>query len=214
MKHKLAIIFLTLLGSLSQNLLAEKIILQNKDWLLSQEKRALLSFITECALQKDQILIAETNEITFEFYGKLGAGPSWNGLPSSLTETEQRWVSACVLARVNYFGTPVTFNLRTDKGSGLYLPVTASDIDEFPYYEGGFFGNIFHEPQKKYVCLGDAPTKILVGKGRICALPSLDGDMYTSACGFNIVGGCDDPFILNRDNTIYKEVFHVWLKIH
>ncbi len=194
--------------------LAEKVPLQNIDWLQSQEKRSLLGFITECALKKDQLLITQSADFTFEFYGRLGIAPTWNGFPNSLTETEQRWISGCVLARVNYFGTPVPFNLRTDKKSSLYTPVTETELDEFPYYEGGFFGNIFHSPQKKYVCQGDAPKKILVGKNRICSIPALDTESNISACGFTIVGNCDDSSVFNRDNTLYKEIFYVWLKMH
>lgn len=192
----------------------EKLALQNMDWLMSQEKRALLSFITECALRKDQILTTTSQEFTLEYYGKLGLAPSWNGIPNSLTEKEQRWISACVLARVNYFGTPVPFNLRTNKDSGLFTPVTEAEIEEFPYYEGGFFGNLFEQPQKKYVCLGDAPRTVLVGKNRLCTIPGLEGAPATSSCGFTITGSCDDAASFNRDNSVYKEVFHVWLKMH
>jgi hypothetical protein len=194
--------------------IAEKALLENPDWLVSSEKRSLLGFITECALKKDQILITQNDDGSFEFYGRLGIAPTWNGFPNSLTETEQRWVSSCVLARVNYFGIPVPFNLRTDKKSGLYTPVTEAEIDEFPYYEGAYFGNIFHSPQKKYVCQGDAPKKILVGKNRICSIPALDGKANVSACGFTIVGNCDDTSVYNRDNTAYNEIFNVWLKMH
>ena len=194
--------------------LAEKIPLKNPDWLTSTEKRALLGFISECALGKDQVIGTEEGDFTFEFYGKLGIAPGWNGLPNSLTEKEKRWVSACVLARVNYFGTPVPFNLRTEKDSGLYTPVTESEMNEFPYYEGGFFGNIFEQPQKKYVCQGDAPKSILVGKNRICSIPDLESGPKTSACGFTIAGNCEDPMVYYRDGIQYKEVFHVWLKMH
>jgi hypothetical protein len=161
----IAIIYLGLSCNIS---MAEKVPLENPEWLASSQKRSLLGFITECALKKDQFLITESENFTFEFYGRLGIAPSWNGFSNSLTETEQRWVSSCVLARVNYFGTPVPFNLRTVAKSGLYTPVTEAELDEFPYYEGGYFGNIFHSPQKKYVCQGDTPKTILVGKNRIC----------------------------------------------
>lgn len=210
-----SVFLLSILGlAIASSAMAEKVPLQNPDWLASQEKRSLLGFITECALRKDQFLITQNDDFTFEFYGRLGIAPTWNGFSGSLTATEQRWVSSCVLARVNYFGTPVPFNLRTDKKSSLYTPVTEAELDEFPYYEGGYFGNIFQSTQKKYVCQGDAPKTLLVGKNRICSIPALEGDSNISACGFTIVGNCDDASVFNLDNTVYKEVFHVWLKMH
>ena len=216
MKDRLLPLLFLLTGlSVSLTVFSEKETLRNEDWLLSLEKRTLLKFITQCALRKDQVLAIETDGIVFEYYGNLGAAPKWNGYPSSLTDSEQRWVSACVLARVNYFGTPVAINLRTRNTSDLKIPVTENELEQFPYYEGAFFGNIFDSTNKQYVCQGDAPKKVLVGKNRICSLPDLDHPgRKTSACGFTIVGDCEDSFVFERDGITYNEVMHVWLKLH
>lgn len=190
---------------------AEKQTLKNPEWLMSLEQRALLNFITECALRNDQLLTIESSGILFEYYGKLGVAPNWNGYPSSLTAEEQRWVTACVLARVNYFGTPVAFNLRTEADSELQLSVTSKQITLFPFHEGAFFGNIFSRPAKKYACRGDAAVKTLVDKNRICTLPSVQ-NKKVSECGFTIIDNCNDKLLRERDGIIYKELFHVWLK--
>lgn len=192
---------------------AEKQLLENRDWLLSLEKRTLLKFITECALRKDQVLAVKDEGLIFEYYGSLGVAPDWDGYPSSLSTSEQRWVSACVLARVNYYGTPVPINLRTSEESGFFMPVTATEIESFPLHEGGFFGNIFASPQKKYVCRGKAQNKVLVTKNRICSLPQPDKERgLKSACGYIIVGDCDDTSVFMRDGINYQEVIHAWLR--
>jgi hypothetical protein len=193
---------------------AEKITLFDQTWLGSKEKRAMLGFITTCALKKNQVLASKDGDVKIEYFGKLGIAPRWNGTPNSLTESEQRWVSACVLARVNYFGTPIPFNLRTDDKSEISTPVSEQDLEDYPFFEGEFFGNIFTQPQKKYVCQGDVPKTVLTGKNRICSLQGLDGKKNTSACGFVIVGRCDNPGVFYRDNTHYTERFQVWLKMH
>ncbi len=198
----------------SPTAIAKKESLENQDWLTSLEKRALLKFITQCALRKDQVLTVETDGLVFEYYGNLGTAPNWDGYPNSLTPSEQRWVSACVLARVNYFSTPVPINMRTKATSGFKIPVTEKELDQFPYHEGGFFGNIFID-NKKYVCQGDAPKKVLVGKNRICSMASIGQETSKiSSCGYTIVGDCDDPSVFFRDGINYKETIHVWLKLH
>lgn len=187
--------------------------LANTDWLESSERRSLLYFITQCALDSNQMLRIENHGVVFEFYGQLGAAPNWDGYPSSISEREQRWVSACVLARVNYFGTPVPLNLRTWPNDDFYIHTTQKQREDFPFFEGGFFGNIFTHPAKKYVCTGDTAAQILIGKNRICTLPSISSDRI-SECGFVIVGSCDNDYLFERDGIIYNEVIFSWLRMH
>lgn len=208
---KILAILLLLLASPA--LQAEQLTLANRDWLTSVEKRTLLKFISECALRKDQVLASRDDGVLFEYYGSLGLAPRWDGHPSSLTISEQRWISACVLARANYFGTPVPINLRTPTGSPLQLPVSPQEKENFPYFEGAFFGNIFDGDPKKYACMGDAPQKILVEKNRICALPALNNQPgKRNACGYYVTGSCSDPLSFARDGNHYTEVIQIWLK--
>ncbi|HEY9034077.1 MAG TPA: hypothetical protein VIN71_09085 [Pseudomonadales bacterium] len=203
-----------LLALLPLTALAGQQPLANTDWLLTPEKRGLLRFITECALPENQLLVAQSEGVLFEYYGQLGAAPGWNGFASSMTDAEQRWVSACVLARVNYFGTPVPINLRThNDGNGFSISASEQQKQDFPYFEGGFFGNLFTLPPKQYVCTGDAPAKVLIGKNRICTLPSIL-DRRISECGFVIIGSCDEEFRFERDDIIYREVIYTWLRRH
>lgn len=187
--------------------------LENLDWLDSSERRSLLYFITQCALDRNQMLRIESHGVIFEFYGQLGAATGWDGYPSSMNEQQQRWVTACVLARVNYFGTPVPINLRTRPNDKFYIHTTRQQREDFPFFEGGFFGNIFTHPVKKYVCTGDTAPQILIGKNRICTLPSISSDRI-SECGFVIIGNCDQDYLFERDGIIYNEVIFSWLRMH
>jgi hypothetical protein len=70
--------------------------------------------------------------------GGLGLAPQWaNG---TCDESCQRWVSACVLARTNYWGVPVDISLR-----GAHPALTVSDEEKrlYPLREGTYYGNIF-----------------------------------------------------------------------
>ena len=192
---------------------AGKQALVNDSWLVTSDKRHLLRFITECALDDDQLLSIESHGVIFEFYGQLGAAPEWNGYANSMTASEQRWVTACVLARVNYFGTPVPINMRTNPGESFSIQASEKQKETFPFFEGGFFGNIFAVPPRQYVCTGDTPARVLIGKNRICTLPSIL-DKRISECGFTIIGSCDEDYLFERDEIVYKEVIFTWLKMH
>ena len=68
MNYKVIQIALSLiLICISSQSFAKKEFLKNEDWLSSLEKRALLKFITQCALGKDQVLAIETDGLVFEY---------------------------------------------------------------------------------------------------------------------------------------------------
>jgi len=68
-------------------------------------KREQLKYLVRCALPAELILYADQEWTRFTFPGGLGLAPRW--VDEAMTPSEERWVSACLLAHVNYFGKHV-----------------------------------------------------------------------------------------------------------
>jgi hypothetical protein len=64
--------------------------------------------------------------------------PRW--LKHKLNKSGQRWVSACLLARVNAHDTVEPISIR---GKHPALALGPSEAFEFPLQEGAFYGNVF-----------------------------------------------------------------------
>ena len=70
------------------------------------EQRQWLSYLAGCALPDDVEIVADVQGETHAFVGGLGLAPGW--LERGLNPVEQRWVSACILARINHFENLLT----------------------------------------------------------------------------------------------------------
>jgi hypothetical protein len=147
------------------------------------EGRELLSYIARCALDADDILVAQHAGTTYEFPGLLGLATEWANEP--LSSAKARRVSACLIAHVNAYGVSVLISLR---GEGV-LTAAPSEIAEFPLYEATFFGDVFGSTLGTYACLGgnaEIATALSTSRPlRACADPSLD-------CQVVALGYCRD----------------------
>jgi hypothetical protein len=63
-------------------------------------KREQLTYLVRCALSEDITLYTQQGPERFTFQGRLGLAPHW--LYEAMTPNEERWISACLLAHVNY----------------------------------------------------------------------------------------------------------------
>ena len=72
------------------------------------------------------------------FPGSLGLAPDW--VDHKLSSKDERWVSACMLARVNLFITTEAISLR---GNHPGLAVSIDEVEIYNVAEGAFYGNIF-----------------------------------------------------------------------
>ena len=152
----------------------------------SADGREVLTYIVRCALpQGSTVTIKATDKTDYVFAGELGLAPSW--ATQAPTVSEQRWVTACVLARTNYYGQSVGISLR---GSPSALATTAAEVSADTMDEASFYGNLFDAAgPTEYVCSSHrnyndaAPAAQL----RKCAV-STDG--VTSMCGFTWTGYC------------------------
>jgi hypothetical protein len=125
-----------------------------------------------------------------DFPGGIGLAEYW--LDHKLDPHGQRWVSACIFARVNAHDTAEPISLR---GPHESLTVSADEAVQFPIEEGAFYGNLFtgDDPIDWNACRGkDQAAGEFDGLvDRDCAEPDLSDPTHTQ-CGFNYAGDCAD----------------------
>ena len=174
--------------------------------------RKLLKYIVNCALPAIDTVDVSTDSGSFSFPGDMGLAPAWSS--RSLNDAEKRQVSSCLAARTNFFGKPVRISLRSeDPQAPVGLRCDAQERRDYPFFEGGFFGNFFSANPVAYVCVGDTSAgraAHLESLLRVCTLEK-GGAPGLSRCDFRIVGNCRDrPF--TQDGVDYgKEVLQVYL---
>lgn len=103
------------------------------------------------------------------FPGSIGLAEHW--LDRRLSPKGQRWVSACLLARVNAYGVSVRISMRGDAPS---LSVSPEEMERFSLQEGAFFGNLFADP--------DSPLDWNACRGKDKSAASDEGDLRLRAC--------------------------------
>jgi hypothetical protein len=124
------------------------------------------------------------------FPGSIGLADYW--IDHRLDVKGQRWITACLLARVNYYGVKVIISLR---GVAPQLLVGKHEAERFSLEEGAFYGNIFSDPDKPLdwnACRGRDAAAGETGdlKLRACTEPDPNDPTHTK-CGFNNAGDCD-----------------------
>jgi len=104
--------------------------------------------VVRCALPAGQTISRKDNSgNSYSFTGEIGLAPAW--ATGSCNTTCEEDVSACVLAHVNTTGQHISLwmdSVNPALGWGRSA--------NFPYQEGSFFGNIFHNPPVAYYCNG------------------------------------------------------------
>jgi len=155
----------------------------------TDDGREVFAAIVACALPDFITLEATVSGVTFDFSGDLGLVSSWLTMP--LGPDDQRWISACLFARVNAHEVAIPISLRGPN------PALAADPDEraaFTLEEGGFFGNYFtpkDQPIQWYACRGAGQARGENGDlaFRDCTEPDPDHPGLTQ-CGFTYAGDC------------------------
>jgi len=181
------------------------------------EGREFLKYLVGCALPEGMGAIATSDGNVYELPGSLGLAPNW--LTQPMTEREQRWVSAGILARTNFFGKQVRISMR-NPGSGIAsLQTSEEERSEFSIHEGDFFGNLFAENPVACVAVGrrtpteqaDAILHVRVGTEIDPALGTIDGQPV-SRCRFIVTGYSDEPGAHTWSGVSYPEYISVYLK--
>ena len=180
------------------------------------EQRKDMTYLASCALGADTVLVAEVDGEVHEFPGAIGLAPEWWRRP--LTPEEERWVSACLLARTNFYGVRVEISLHTPfPTEAPGLRIEEEEARSFAMEEATFFGNVFGQSPAAYVCGGNDDTERqarIRAHRRICALPlaqHLPDGRQVTACGFIYLGPCTDSSF-NQDGIAYREAVAVSLR--
>jgi hypothetical protein len=180
----------------------------------TERGRMNLKYLVSCALDSDTVMVAETSAGTFEFPGAMGLAPQWPW--RGLNAVEERWVSACIGARTNFYGAKVQISQRSPFPTQAHgLQWDESEARDFPLQDGTFFGNIFKGQGEQYVCGANDTMERrarLAAHRRICALPAGkldDGRQYT-ACGMVYVGACTAE-AFTQNGVTYREAITVFL---
>jgi hypothetical protein len=141
--------------------------------------RELLKYIASCALDEEQGFSIKIDGTRHNFPGSLGLAPEW-GLPWGRCDGEcQRWVSACVMARVDAAGVARPISLRGDHRK---LRPEGGELREYRDREAAYYGNIFAREKQMFMCLSPGKT----GNERVC------GDSLENCKPIEVVGSCDD----------------------
>ena len=180
------------------------------------EKRHQLHYLVTCALPKHIVLFTQQGAERFTFPGQMGLAPGW--LTRPMTPQEERWVSACMFAMVNYFGKHVEVSLRAEPPPVPFFQPSEEEKQRFPLFEGGFFGNLFGPHPVAYVCQGTrtpADDQEPVFQDRVCTRATEektpDGKPLTP-CQFILTGLCTDPTSFTVDGQHYQEVIFIYLQ--
>ncbi len=190
-----------------------------KDLLVDPGVYEMFGSIVECALPNTSSLDYDLDDdgmIDTSFPGVYGLEPGWEH--SACDESCQRSVSACIYARVNYFGERNLMAWR--RGSGIELNSHTSGLENpsygitqsFDLEEGAMWGNMFQETPEIYTCRGEdylveisllgIELDLLGGAVPMAAMRMCYGD---EDCMRDLhVGPCSDVCTTKRSNGGYE----------
>ena len=154
----------------------------------SQDGQALLTDVVRCALATGESASFPTEGGTdLVLPGLLGLARGWSVGP--IGETDQRFVTACLMAHVNGREVPFPISVRSSRrNADLVESLT------FPAEEMAVYGNLFAPAREVFACFGEAVAQTLGSSGGLSdAVPNYLDFRFCSIdaeCGFNLVGPC------------------------
>jgi len=157
--------------------------------------REVFSYIVSCALPTNHsVTVADSKGIWYTFYGEIGLAPGWQtGTP---TVAERHWVTACLLARTNYYGVSVQLSMR---GAHPALATTNTETTTYKVAEGAFYGDLFATTPSWYACGTKKWTATLAQDAQRTCTISQDG--VTTMCGFTYEYFCGTNYTTSL-NTV------------
>jgi hypothetical protein len=139
--------------------------------------REFLKYVVSCALPDDQSIQMSIDGTSYTFPGSLGLAPQWGRRGGHCDVSCQRWVTACVLARVDFLGVERQISVR---GTNDGLDTSRKEARDFPVREATYFGNVFAPDKPLFACLSPGQS----GDQRVC------GDSLEN-CPMEVVGSCE-----------------------
>jgi hypothetical protein len=162
------------MNALSMNALQSNALVADK--LRDPLARELLKYVVSCALDDGDSVKLTIDGTKYVFPGSLGLATEWGERGGKCDGECQRWVSGCVLARVDYLGVAKQISLR---GANRALKTTRQETRDFTEREATYYANLFIDGAPKYACLSPGQKQI----ERVCG-DSLDN------CPMEVVGSC------------------------
>ncbi|HVT06557.1 MAG TPA: hypothetical protein VHO67_03830 [Polyangia bacterium] len=135
-----------------------------------------MKYLVSCALDSKQSVDLTLGGQAYHFPGSVGLAPQWGKAGGSCDGSCQRWVSACLLARIDAAGVEREISVR-----GLHpaLLPSRSEMATYTQREATYFGNVFVPGQPRFVCLPPGATS----DERVC------GDSLSN-CPMTVLGSC------------------------
>jgi hypothetical protein len=159
-----------------------------QDLLDTADGRDVLTYIISCAEPAGVALVGTASDGTqYEFDGEIGLAPQWEN--KKLDPSGERWVSACLFARVNLFDVAVPVSMR---GPNPALTVSPDEVANWTLQEGAFYGDFFvpiEQPIQWFACRGHDDT---TAQNRVCTQPDPAHPGLTE-CTFTEAGTCYPP---------------------
>lgn len=154
-----------------------------------------VKYAVQCGLGDDTTVKNPKNGASYT--GVVGLAPDWKS--RALNQDERRWVTACMVQRLNALGLTAKILLE---GNRSPLHENTSQDAEYPYEEATAFGDLFSSNVnlnvllplapafKAYVCGEQAITDSCLNvsnllQARLCGTASV-------LCGMQYIGVCDD----------------------
>ncbi|MFT3767982.1 MAG: hypothetical protein QM820_21230 [Minicystis sp.] len=156
--------------------------------------RMFLKYVIGCAFDPTQSFSFSwtdaSNVVHNETYwGIAGIVPNWANAPLS-SDSKQRLITSCLLARTNYSGTSVTISMRSPQNP-LKKDVTDPELTSYPSIEGAFWGNIFASSPGLYACYDATNVAHSRAALRECATGHLTSLGVVLPCGpIALTGSC------------------------
>jgi hypothetical protein len=153
--------------------------------------RALVKYTVSCALDSSKSFKfswkdskGKTRDESYP--GLLALAPEWATGPLT-SDDHKRMVSACLAARVNYYGVNVVISARS-LTEPLKTLCGSPELVSYPHVEGAFWGNLFTATPYLNACYNSATVSISRQAKRECAVGHLNGGT-TEPCGMIALRG-------------------------
>lgn len=149
----------------------------------TEHGREQFAYLVSCAIPSTKTISIKAGGVTYSFKGAMNLASGWINQP--LAVQSYKVVSACMLARTNFYGVAVPISMR---GPGLATP--SWEVAAFTVLEGAFWGDVFTATGTVNACT--SPAKL--AGSTVSTLPlrectvSVDG--ITTKCGFKYAGDC------------------------
>jgi hypothetical protein len=168
--------------------------------------RLLVQYTVGCALAATSTFNFSWSESTGtvhneSYHGELGLAVGW--ATAALDDTGKQMVSACLAARVNFYGVPVVISMRSQR-QPLRDLVGSGERAAYPSIEGAFWGNLFSAAPYLRACHSGPNAAHSRAAQRDCATGHLEAAGGTTPCGMiQLMGSCEDRCVFHSPNQYY-----------